>query len=644
MFQVGSRRLLAFTAALLGAVGAAAHSAQEPLSAAPHPGLVVVQAGAASVAGVLLDATGHIAVAATEARTNWVVQQGDQRYPARIVAAHPDYGLTVLKVDREQPFEHAVFAQRPDALDRQVRLVSPGPSSGWSSHQIGVRRLRRGVQELKLRGSYYELTLPPAAAPATGVLLDAAAGDVLGLLLPERPDSNVRFALLASTVVERAASSAVPIGIGGPPEGPAVLFADGAVTKLPTARTLRLLAGEQRSNITYASAVQDWRQNSGLWIDSLLGPSIAGETGILATNRGQIHCVNLKTMAATWHDSEPQHLPILFPPVVAGDRVVTGMGSLGMVSYQRRDSFLSLALGFDVFKARRVMVDYGRVVCHDRQSGVFKWSYPPDPNRWLRFPGAISATENRAVVGGMGMLTVLNMADGRTIWSLPYDRKDLSPDFYLVGGIVGDTFWALKSKVKMHGSGKPNDRFRLALEEKSLQLASYRIDGDGKPLQKVSVATTKGAPALSGGLVLDSVNRVCYGATGKNIFAVSMDGKLLWQKPLFSEQFGGHLVFSQGMLFATESNHRLHAIDPVDGEQLWTFSAAGAPLAAPLVHDGHLYVGSLDTWVYALHAGTGKQVWKLESTGRACGRPAIVDGKLYFASDDGRFVELPLPE
>jgi len=137
---------------------------------------------------------------------------------------------------------------------------------------------------------------------------------------------------------------------------------------------------------------------------------------------------------------------------------------------------------------------------------------------------------------------------------------------------------------------------------------------------------------------------VCYGGTANQAFAIdAQSGKLLWQKPVFAGQFTGNMAFGDSMLFATTSDNRVCAVNPTDGTCVWSFDEAKAPPCIPLARDGIVYVGSLDTCVYALDARTGKLNWKLETGGRLCGQPCVVGEKLYCTSDDGSLTEIELP-
>ncbi len=60
----------------------------------------------------------------------------------------------------------------------------------------------------------------------------------------------------------------------------------------------------------------------------------------------------------------------------------------------------------------------------------------------------------------------------------------------------------------------------------------------------------------------------------------------------------------------------------------------GSIMSTPVVHEGMLYFGSADNYVYAVDAKTGKEVWKYKTGGKIFSIPAISDGMLFIGSYD----------
>lgn len=70
------------------------------------------------------------------------------------------------------------------------------------------------------------------------------------------------------------------------------------------------------------------------------------------------------------------------------------------------------------------------------------------------------------------------------------------------------------------------------------------------------------------------------------------------------------------------------------GREVWRFHA-GAIESSPLVVDGRLYFGSWDRRVYALNARTGKKLWSFETDDRVVGAPAYLNRTIYVGTNGG---------
>jgi outer membrane protein assembly factor BamB len=53
------------------------------------------------------------------------------------------------------------------------------------------------------------------------------------------------------------------------------------------------------------------------------------------------------------------------------------------------------------------------------------------------------------------------------------------------------------------------------------------------------------------------------------------------------------------------------------------------------VHDGLLFTGDFDGYVYCFDARTGKKHWEHDTEAEAWSSPYVVDGKVYFGNDGG---------
>lgn len=605
--------------------------------ASARPAVVTVRAGNKTVSGLVLNTLGHIAApAVTDGDGDWTVECDGERYPAMVASRAAKYGLVILKVSREKTFPFAVLAQKQASFTGKYALLGLNEAgTATELKEVGIRRVRRRVPEAGLDGSYYELAFAGTAPQPGAALVDPATGEVHGLLLPPLNGLEERLALFTATVSERAAAQNVVLGAAALPKGPSLLFADGRMVEAKV-RYLHLGADANRSSLQQTRAIDDWRKYSGFWINHLTSPAGEGSRGYIGSVSGRLYSLDLNSMQRDW--LFPNEYPVFAPPSLSTTHVVCTSGSLNLTAWLEVDPVLYTLFGALITKTKRFMVDYGVVNCVDRTSGAFKWSYK------TRFLSQAQIVENKVLFAGMGTLGVLNLADGKEVWTLDLDRKDTTPEYYVLAGADAERMWVYATKVTMEGKGITGDPYRLAQQGAPSRVECYSVSSKAL-LWSAEIKPEKDAPALSGAMLLSPDRKTCYGAAAKSMFAVdAATGAPRWQTPVFAEFFGGNLSFGDNMLFGNSADHLLYAVDPADGKVLWTFNGAKAAVCAPLAQDGMVYVGSLDTWLYALEARTGKLVWKLETGGKLCGQPRIIGNKLYCTSDDGRLTEIELPQ
>ncbi len=68
---------------------------------------------------------------------------------------------------------------------------------------------------------------------------------------------------------------------------------------------------------------------------------------------------------------------------------------------------------------------------------------------------------------------------------------------------------------------------------------------------------------------------------------------------------------------------------------LWRFRTGDSVDSSPTVVDGVVYIGSGDSFFYALNEADGKMRWRYETGARITTKATVVDGVVYFGSADG---------
>jgi outer membrane protein assembly factor BamB len=72
----------------------------------------------------------------------------------------------------------------------------------------------------------------------------------------------------------------------------------------------------------------------------------------------------------------------------------------------------------------------------------------------------------------------------------------------------------------------------------------------------------------------------------------------------------------------------------------WRYTTSDSVTSSPAVVNGVVYVGSYDTYVYAINAATGAKLWRYKTGAAIVSSPAVANGVVYIDSTDGYFYAL----
>ena len=70
---------------------------------------------------------------------------------------------------------------------------------------------------------------------------------------------------------------------------------------------------------------------------------------------------------------------------------------------------------------------------------------------------------------------------------------------------------------------------------------------------------------------------------------------------------------------------------------LWAYPTQDAIESTAAIHEGTVYVGSLDGQLYALDLHTGALVWQYQADGEIKSSPTVADSTVYFGDEAGTF-------
>ena len=102
-------------------------------------------------------------------------------------------------------------------------------------------------------------------------------------------------------------------------------------------------------------------------------------------------------------------------------------------------------------------------------------------------------------------------------------------------------------------------------------------------------------------------------------------------------------AYADGVLYVGSWDSYLYAVDARTGKEKWRFHGGEDPLihnqvgfqGSPAVANGVVYTGCRDSNLYAIDAATGKEKWHFNNQGSwVISSPAVAQGKVIFATSD----------
>ena len=113
------------------------------------------------------------------------------------------------------------------------------------------------------------------------------------------------------------------------------------------------------------------------------------------------------------------------------------------------------------------------------------------------------------------------------------------------------------------------------------------------------------------------VNEVIYTLSADAVVSAvdANDGKKLWQVSVVpedekSETLGGGIGFGDGKVIVSAGFNEILALNPDDGEKVWTHYTGAPVRAAPSISSGRVFIISTDNQLTALNAEDGSLLWR----------------------------------
>jgi outer membrane protein assembly factor BamB len=124
---------------------------------------------------------------------------------------------------------------------------------------------------------------------------------------------------------------------------------------------------------------------------------------------------------------------------------------------------------------------------------------------------------------------------------------------------------------------------------------------------------------------------IAHTSTSEDVVKPPLD--LIWKFHTGEGIFSSPAI-SGSMAYVGSYDSYVYAIDIANGKEKWKFKTGLAIGSSPAVSGGTVYVGSNDDYVYAIDAANGKEKWKFKTGDSVSSSPAVSGGTVYVGSDD----------
>jgi outer membrane protein assembly factor BamB len=140
-----------------------------------------------------------------------------------------------------------------------------------------------------------------------------------------------------------------------------------------------------------------------------------------------------------------------------------------------------------------------------------------------------------------------------------------------------------------------------------------------------------GSPVLANGKIYASCNAGLCAANAAT-------GAVVWTYRA-SAGIRSTPAVANNVVYIGSADSYLYALDANTGTLLWKY-LTGSYNSSPAVANGIVYIGSYDSNVYALNGSSGALVWKYTTGNSVDSSPAVDKGVVYVGSDDGNLYAL----
>jgi eukaryotic-like serine/threonine-protein kinase len=128
-------------------------------------------------------------------------------------------------------------------------------------------------------------------------------------------------------------------------------------------------------------------------------------------------------------------------------------------------------------------------------------------------------------------------------------------------------------------------------------------------------------------------DRIFFGCESGELLCVDFSGEVKWRQKAKRALTSSPLIH-QGNLYLGSVDGQVYAHNATDGWPIWRFRTGKAIISSPAAEGNLLFIGSVDNHLYAIDIRNGREAWRFETGGQVTSSPAVNKGVVYVGSVD----------
>ncbi len=143
-----------------------------------------------------------------------------------------------------------------------------------------------------------------------------------------------------------------------------------------------------------------------------------------------------------------------------------------------------------------------------------------------------------------------------------------------------------------------------------------------------------GAPVRSTPFVSAEEENIYFGTEDGMLFCADFRGQVRWRFRA-KRAITGSPIMADGTVYFGSVDSTLYALDAQTGWVVWRFRLGRATISTPCIAENFIFIGSVDNNIYCLDARSSKEIWRFETENQVTSSPVIYKDSLYCGSADG---------